>query len=158
VQMIQVPPWDTDRFARAFRFLTYAALRSPEQASFTPPATPVTVDLDTLFTYVGTYHFGASVSASDKQALNPDFVEIDTEAQLEVQMEAGRLVIEATGSWPVLDFEIGKAIAVRPISVVEFYVDGGDHTRIAFIGDRSGKITGAILNPGPREIKGLRID
>jgi hypothetical protein len=47
---------------------------------------------------------------------------------------------------------------VRPISVVEFYVDGGDHTRIAFIGDRSGKITGAILNPGPREIKGLRID
>jgi CubicO group peptidase (beta-lactamase class C family) len=158
VQMIQVPPWETDRFASALRFLTYAALRSPEQASFTPPATPVTVGLDTLFTYVGTYHFGASVSASDKQALNPDFVELDTEAQLEVRMEAGRLVIESAGSWPVLDFEIGKVIAVRPISVAEFYVDGGDHTRIAFIGDRSGKITGAILNPGPREIKGLRIN
>ena len=28
---------------------------------------------------------------------------------------------------------------------------------IAFIGDRSGKITGAVLNPGPREIKGVKI-
>jgi hypothetical protein len=79
-------------------------------------------------------------------------------AQLEARVEDGRLVISAPGPWPVLDFDIRKPIAVHPISDVEFYVDGGDNTRIAFIGDRSGKITGAILNPGLREIKGVRID
>jgi Beta-lactamase len=31
-------------------------------------------------------------------------------------------------------------------------------TRIAFITDQSGKVTGAILNPGPREIRGVRVD
>jgi CubicO group peptidase (beta-lactamase class C family)/C-terminal processing protease CtpA/Prc len=79
-------------------------------------------------------------------------------AELKVRMEAERLVIESTGPWPKLDFDIGKPITVRAISDVEFYVDGGDHTRIAFTGDRSGKITGAVLNPGPRELKGFRID
>jgi hypothetical protein len=243
VQMIQVAPADnTGQFARALRFLTYAALRSPDPASFTPPAIPVTVDPDTLATYVGTYDFGASVSASDKQALGPAFaglgIEIamqdgvvrvrapyqngpaakagviagdvitqiddtpikglslnqvigrlrgpaDTQArlkivhqgqgspvdvavvrkmmrtpgtQVKVRRDAGKLMIESTGPWPVLDFDIGKPVAVRAISDGEFYVDGGGHTRIAFVGDRSGKITGAVLNPGPREVKGVRLD
>ena len=35
---------------------------------------------------------------------------------------------------------------------------GGDHTRIAFITDQSGKVTGAILNPGSREIKGVKVE
>jgi C-terminal processing protease CtpA/Prc len=78
--------------------------------------------------------------------------------QLTARMEDGRLVIESTGPWPVLDFDIGKPIAIRAISNGEFYVDGGDHTRIAFISDGSGKITGAVLNPGAREIKGIKID
>jgi PDZ domain/Beta-lactamase len=243
VQMIQVAPADnTGQFARALRFLTYAALLSPEQASFTPPATPVTVDLDTLAAYVGTYDFGPSVSASDKQARGPAFVgvgieigmqdgvvgvrapypngpaskagvtagdiithiddtpirglslnqaidrlrgPVDTQirfkivrqgqdspvdvtvvrkmirtpgAQIKVRINAGELMIESTGPWPVLDFDIGKPIAVRAISDGEFYADGGDHTRIAFIGDGSDKITGAVLNPGAREIKGFKID
>jgi CubicO group peptidase (beta-lactamase class C family) len=168
VQMIQVAPADnTGQFSRALRFLTYAALRDPEAAAFTPPAMPVRVDHDTLATYVGTYDFGASVSASDKQAPSPAFVGlVDAQvrlirprgAQLKVWMDAGKLMIESTGPWSVLDFDIGKPIAVRAISDAEFYAGGGDHTRIAFIGDRSGKITGAVLNPGPREIKGARID
>jgi len=253
VQMIQVAPADNSgQFPRALRFLTYAALRTPEQASFTPPATPVTVDLDTLATYVGTYDFGASVNAGDRQAAGPAFagpgIEIamqdgvarvrasypsgpaakagvmvgdiithvddtaiknfslsevvgklrgpaDTQvrlkivhqrqaleflvdpdlerpvdvpiirkmvrppgAQLNVRMDAGKLMIEFTSPWPVLDFDIDKPIAVRAISDTEFYVNGGDHTRIAFITDGSGKIAGAVLNPGPREIKGVRVD
>jgi CubicO group peptidase (beta-lactamase class C family) len=178
VQMIQVAPADnTGQFSRALRFLTYAALRSPEQASFVPPASPVTVDLDTLATYVGTYDFGASVSASDKQAPTPVRLKIVHQGQdspvdimdvrkmirtpgvqLTARMEDGRLVIESRGPWPVLDFDIRKPIAMHAISDAEFYVDGGDHTRIAFTADHSGKITGAILNPGPREIKGVKID
>jgi CubicO group peptidase (beta-lactamase class C family)/C-terminal processing protease CtpA/Prc len=79
-------------------------------------------------------------------------------AQLTARMEDGRLMIEPTGPWPVLDFDIGRPIAVQAISNGEFYVDASDHTRIAFVSDPSGKITGAILNPGPREIKGIRID
>jgi len=50
---------------------------------------------------------------------------------------------------------MGRPISVRALSDREFYVDGGDHTRVAFIDDGSGKITGAILNPGAREIKGV---
>ena len=67
-------------------------------------------------------------------------------------------MIESMGPWPILDFDMGRAVAVHAISDGEFHVDGGDHTRIAFIGDGSGKITGAILNPGPREIKGIKLD
>jgi hypothetical protein len=79
-------------------------------------------------------------------------------ARLEARIEDGRLVIRAPAPWPVFDFDMRKPIGVHPISDVEFYVDGGDHTRVAFITDQSGKVTGAILNPGPREIKGFRID
>jgi C-terminal processing protease CtpA/Prc len=79
-------------------------------------------------------------------------------AQITVRMDDGRLVIGSRGPWPVLDFDIGKTNAIHAISNREFYVDGGDHTRIAFISDHSGRITGAILNPGPREVKGVRVD
>jgi hypothetical protein len=79
-------------------------------------------------------------------------------AQLQARIEDGRLVISAPGPWPVFDFDIRKPIVVHPISDAEFYVDGGDRTRIAFVSDHSGKITGAILNPGPRQIKGVRLD
>jgi len=47
---------------------------------------------------------------------------------------------------------------VHAISDREFYYDGGGHTRIAFITDQSGKVTGAILNPGSREIKGVKVE
>jgi hypothetical protein len=67
-------------------------------------------------------------------------------------------VINAPGPWPLLDFDTRKPLAMQPISDSEFYVDGGDKTRIEFITDLSGKVTGAILNPGPRQIEGFRID
>jgi CubicO group peptidase (beta-lactamase class C family) len=83
LQMIQVPPADTGRFASGLRFLTYAALRGPDQASFTPPTTPVTVKPNTLATYVGTYDFGASVSTSDKHTPGPVFAGLRVETAMQ---------------------------------------------------------------------------
>ena len=66
-------------------------MRTPEQASFTPPAIPVTVDLDTLATYVGTYDFGPSISASDKQAPGPAFAGLG----VDIAMEGGITTVRA---------------------------------------------------------------
>jgi hypothetical protein len=240
--MVQMPPSDDDRFGRALRFLTYAALRDFKAEAFTPPTTPVAVSLETLATYVGTYDFGASISTSDKHTPGPVFAGLRVEtamqdgvlgvrvaypngpafkagvvsgdtithiddapiyglrldqvedklrgpidtpvrlrisrknqdnpvdvsiarrsiqpsgAQLEARIEDGRLVINAPGPWPILDFDIRKPMAVEPISDSEFYVHGGDNTRIEFITDQSGKVMAAIINPGPRQIKGFRIN
>jgi CubicO group peptidase (beta-lactamase class C family) len=92
VQMIQVASDDSIRQIRgALRFLTYAALRSPEQASLMSPATPVTVDLHTLASYVGTYDFGASVSASNKQAPGSAYAGIGAD----IAMQDGLLKVRA---------------------------------------------------------------
>jgi hypothetical protein len=75
---------------------------------------------------------------------------------LQVQIDAGKLMVEATGSWPVLDFEKGKPVVLTAASSDEFYVDSGDHTRIAFVRNASGKVSGAVLNPGPWEQEGVK--
>jgi membrane-associated protease RseP (regulator of RpoE activity) len=80
------------------------------------------------------------------------------EVELRVRIDAGKLVIEATGPWPVLDFEKGKPVVVVAASDGGFYVDGGGHTRIAFVRDQAGKVLGAVLNPGQWEQKGVRIE
>jgi CubicO group peptidase (beta-lactamase class C family) len=77
--------------------------------------------------------------------------------ELQVHIDAGTLVIEATGPWPVLDFEKGKPVALKALSGNEFYVDGGDHTRIAFVRSPAGKVSGAVLNPGPWQQEGVRL-
>ena len=78
--------------------------------------------------------------------------------ELQVRADAGKLTIEASGVWPLLDFEKGKPVAMTALSDGEFIVDGGDRTRIAFVTDAAGTVTGAILNPGPWEQRGIRID
>ena len=40
----------------------------------------------------------------------------------------------------------------------EFFVDGGDHTRLVFLRDEVGKATDLVLNPGPWQITGQRIN
>ena len=40
-------------------------------------------------------------------------------------------------------------MTVVPSSRDEFVVDSGDHTRLAFVRDELGKVTGLVLNPGP---------
>jgi CubicO group peptidase (beta-lactamase class C family) len=74
--------------------------------------------------------------------------------QLRIRVADGKLVVESTGRWPILDFENGKPTAVAMVSQDEFSVEGGDHTRIAFVRDSTGKVSGAVLNPGQWEQRG----
>lgn len=77
---------------------------------------------------------------------------------LQVAATDGKLQVEATGALPVLDFEKGAPIAIVPMSSDAFFVDGGDHTRVAFLRDEAGKATGLVVNPGPWQITGQRIN
>jgi C-terminal processing protease CtpA/Prc len=78
--------------------------------------------------------------------------------QLQVRAEQGKLVAEATGAWPILEFEKGKATPLVATSNNEFTVNDEDHTRIAFVRDDAGKVSGLILNPGPWEQKAAMIE
>ena len=78
-------------------------------------------------------------------------------ADLQVVNRDGHLLIEASGELPVLDFEKGAAVPVVPMSSNEFFVDGGDHTRLAFLRDGPGPMR-LVLNPGPWQITGQRIN
>ncbi|MCK1544815.1 serine hydrolase [Bradyrhizobium sp. 179] len=74
--------------------------------------------------------------------------------QLQIRVADGRLIVEATGGWSILDFDRGQPTPVAALSKDEFYVEGGDHTRIAFTRDAVGKVNGAVLNPGRWEQRG----
>ncbi|UGY12699.1 serine hydrolase [Bradyrhizobium septentrionale] len=74
---------------------------------------------------------------------------------LQVRVADGKPVVEATGGWSILDFDKGKPMPVSFLSKDEFYVESGDHTRIAFVRDAVGKVNGAVLNPGPWEQRGV---
>jgi hypothetical protein len=78
-------------------------------------------------------------------------------ADLHVINKDGHLLIEASGDLSILDFERGTAIAIIPTSNNEFLVDGGDHTRIAFLRDGAAPMR-LVLNPGPWQIAGQRIN
>jgi CubicO group peptidase (beta-lactamase class C family) len=77
--------------------------------------------------------------------------------QLQVRVEQGKLVAEATGAWPILEFEKGKATPLVATSSNEFTVGDEDHTQIAFVRDAAGKISELTLNPGPWEQKAAMI-
>jgi len=79
-------------------------------------------------------------------------------ADLQVTVKDGKLMIEASGTVPILDFDKGAPVAVTAISESEFFVDGGDHTRLAIGRDEAGKPARLVLNPGPWQITGQRID
>jgi C-terminal processing protease CtpA/Prc len=79
-------------------------------------------------------------------------------SELKVVNKDGQLLIEATGDLPVLDFEKGAAIAVVPMSSSEFFVDDGDHTRLAFLREGTDATMRLVLNPGPWQITGQRIN
>jgi CubicO group peptidase (beta-lactamase class C family) len=81
-----------------------------------------------------------------------------TGAELQVAVKNGKLQIENIGALPVLDFEKGTPIAAAPMSSDESFVDGGDHTRLAFLHDGAGNATDLVLNPGPWQITGRRIN
>jgi L-aminopeptidase/D-esterase-like protein len=79
-------------------------------------------------------------------------------ALLRVKAEGGGLSVEAVGGRSVFDFERGKPASIIPSSNAEFYVDGRSSTRIVFTTDPTGKVSGAVLNPGRWEQRGVKID
>ncbi|QQO31253.1 serine hydrolase [Bradyrhizobium diazoefficiens] len=76
---------------------------------------------------------------------------------LRIRVMDGKLVVEAAGAWSVLGFDKGEPTPVAALSKDEFHVEGGDHTRIAFVRDAAGKVNGAVLNPGPWEQRGTLV-
>ena len=74
--------------------------------------------------------------------------------ELQIRVADGKLVVEATGRWSILDFDKGQTTPLAVLSRDEFCVESGDHTRIAFIRDAAGKVNSAVLNPGPWEQRG----
>jgi CubicO group peptidase (beta-lactamase class C family) len=79
-------------------------------------------------------------------------------ADLDIAVKNGRLLITASGTLPVLDFEKGAPVEVVASSGNAFFVDGGDHTRLAFLRDGAGQTMHLVLNPGPEQIKGQRVN
>jgi CubicO group peptidase (beta-lactamase class C family) len=75
--------------------------------------------------------------------------------ELRIRVAGGRLVVESTGVWPILDFALGDPTPVAALSKDEFRVEHGDRTRIAFTRDSTGRVNGAVLNPGPWEQRGV---
>jgi L-aminopeptidase/D-esterase-like protein len=82
---------------------------------------------------------------------------VSPRVQLRVKPESGSLFVEAIGR-RLFGFQGSTPTPVLPLSDTEFYADGRSATRIAFTLDATGKVSGAVLNPGRWEQKGVKID
>jgi CubicO group peptidase (beta-lactamase class C family) len=80
------------------------------------------------------------------------------DVEVNIRVADNGLIAEADGLWPILDFDLGKPIPLNPTASDEFRAPGDDHTRLRFVRDANGRISGAILDPGPEELRGVRID
>ena len=49
-------------------------------------------------------------------------------------------------------------VRLEPLSPTEFQLESGERTRLAFTLDSAGKVSGAILNPGPPQVSGIKLD
>jgi CubicO group peptidase (beta-lactamase class C family) len=79
-------------------------------------------------------------------------------AELTIRLEDGKLVATATGAWPVAGIEKGQSAALRPLSRSEFEIDSADYTRLTFLDDQAGKVSGVALNPGPLAVTGVKVN
>jgi CubicO group peptidase (beta-lactamase class C family) len=84
--------------------------------------------------------------------IHPQGVDVD------IRLGSDGPIAEANGLWPILDFDLGKPVSLAPVTTDEFRASGDDRTLIKFVRDAEGKIVGAILDPGPDEMRGVRID
>lgn len=79
-------------------------------------------------------------------------------SQLEVRVEGGKLMVEATGALPVFEFARRRPVAVQSMGDAEFYFEGRYHTRIKFTKDpTTKKVSGAVLNPGRWQQMGVKV-
>jgi hypothetical protein len=77
---------------------------------------------------------------------------------LKVAVTDGKLMVGASGNLPIHDFDLGVPVAITAVSENEFFVEGSDHTRLAFERDEAGRSARLVLNPGPWQITGQRIN
>jgi hypothetical protein len=208
----------------AINHLVYGALAVPQPPA--PPPVPTVLSPEALTDHVGTYDFGSSVSARDRQGPADGktgwlgigaFVAMEQEGlrinrpvpggpATKAGVTAGDLITELDGA-PLrglsladvlarqrgpanttvamkvvhkgqdhasdlsvvrvarranavelrVRVEQGKATPLVAISADEFTVDDDDHTRIAFVRDTTGKVSGLVLNPGPWEQRAAMI-
>jgi L-aminopeptidase/D-esterase-like protein len=82
---------------------------------------------------------------------------VSQRVQLRIKLESGSLSVEAIGR-RLFGFAGSTPTPVIPLSDTEFYAAGRSVTRIAFAVDAAGKVSGAVLNPGRWEQKGVKID
>jgi hypothetical protein len=54
------------------------------------------------------------------------------------------------------DLRKGDKSRLIPLSDTDFYIAGRYQTRLSFLRDSSGQVTGAMVNPGPWEQAGIR--
>ena len=84
--------------------------------------------------------------------IHPNGVDVD------IRLVADGLIAEANGIWPILDFDLGKPVPLASVAKDEFRASGDDRTRVQFVRDAGGRVVGVILDPGPDEMRGVRID
>ena len=108
----------------------------PKEDAFVPPAAAPVVASDILGRYAGRYNFSPN-------------------AQLTVSVADGQLSAQLNKFG---FFDLGKDVPVKliPLSDSDFYVAGRYMTRLSFVRDPSGKVTGTIVNPGPWQQAGTR--
>ena len=49
-------------------------------------------------------------------------------------------------------------MALKPLSRTEFAVDSQERTRLAFLDDQAGKVSGVALSPGPFAVNGVKVN
>jgi hypothetical protein len=107
----------------------------PQEAALVRPANPPTVASDLLARYAGRYRFGPN-------------------APLTVAVTDGKLSA-TSGAW-FFDLRKGESVPLVPLSDSAFYIAGRYGTQLSFLRDTSGRVTGALVNPGPWQQAGIR--
>jgi hypothetical protein len=107
----------------------------PQEAAFVPPANPPTVAPDLLARYAGRYRFGPN-------------------APLTVAVTNGKL--SATSGVGFFDLIKDEPVPLVALSDSDFYIAGRYGTQLSFKRDTSGRLTGALVNPGAWQQAGIR--
>jgi L-aminopeptidase/D-esterase-like protein len=108
----------------------------PKEDDFVPPSTPATVASDLLDHYAGRYNFGP----------NAEMTVTAADGQLSAKMD----------KFGYFDLRKGEPAKLIALSDSDFYIAGRYRTRLSFVRDGAGKVTGAMVNPGPWQQAGTR--
>ena len=67
-------------------------------------------------------------------------------------------IVEVVSGQPFDQLLATRLFGPLGASPTEFQLETGEHPRIAFTSDGAGKITGAILNSGPQQVSGTKVE